>query len=69
MYPAAATESDDDIRGVLHELVRRTGLREAYVAMDCLRGSAPPNVRRHPSNARNYLLAFAMPYVWLMPRR
>src|SRR5581483_3761331 len=32
-------ESDHDIRGVLHELVRRTGLREAYVAMDCLRGS------------------------------
>src|SRR3954453_18608275 len=31
-------ESDDDIRGILHELVRRTGLREAYVAMDCLRG-------------------------------
>ena len=57
-----------DIRGILHELVRRTGLREAYVAMDCLRGSAPANLRRHPSNARNYLLAFAVPYVWLMPR-
>ena len=61
-------ESDDDIRGILHELVRRTGLREAYVAMDCLRGSPPPNLRRHPSNARNYLLAYAVPYVWLMPR-
>ena len=54
----APRESDDDIRGILHELVRRTGLREAYVAMDCLRGAAPPNVRRHPSNARNYLLAY-----------
>ena len=61
-------ESADEIRGVLHELVRRSGLREAYVAMDCLRGSAPPNVRRHPANARNYLLAYAVPYVWLMPR-
>ena len=61
-------ESDDDISGILHELVRRAGLREAYVAMDCLRGSPPPNVRRHPSNARNYLLAYAVPYVWLMPR-
>ena len=61
-------ESDDDISGILHELVRRTGLREAYVAMDCLRGAAPPNVRRHPANARNYLLAYAVPYVWLMPR-
>jgi branched-chain amino acid aminotransferase len=61
-------ESDDDIRAILHELVRRTGLREAYVAIDCLRGSAPPTMRRHPANARNYLLAFAVPYVWLMPR-
>ncbi len=61
-------ETDDDLRGILHELVRRTGLREAYVAMDCLRGAAPPHLRRHPANARNYLLAFAVPYVWLMPR-
>jgi branched-chain amino acid aminotransferase len=61
-------KSDDDIRGILHELVRRTGLREAYVAMDCLRGAAPPQLRRHPANARNYLLAYAVPYVWLMPR-
>ena len=61
-------ESDSEIRGILHELVRRTGLREAYVAMDCLRGSAPPNMRRHPSNARNYILAYAVPYVWLMPK-
>jgi branched-chain amino acid aminotransferase len=61
-------ESDEDISGILHELVRRTGLREAYVAMDCLRGAAPPTMRRHPANARNYLLAYAVPYVWLMPR-
>src|SRR5882762_1345973 len=31
-------ESMDDLRAILHEVVRRTGLREAYVAMDCLRG-------------------------------
>ena len=34
-------ESGEAIRSILHELVRRAGLREAYVAMDCLRGSAP----------------------------
>jgi branched-chain amino acid aminotransferase len=67
-YRLHPNESNGDIRGVLHELVRRTGLREAYVAMDCLRGSAPAHLRRHPSNARNYLLAFATPYVWLMPK-
>ncbi len=33
-------ESDADIRQILTECVRRSGLREAYVAMDCLRGRA-----------------------------
>ncbi|MGH7155249.1 MAG: aminotransferase class IV [Acetobacteraceae bacterium] len=61
-------ETDADLRGILHDLVRRTGLREAYVAMDCLRGSPPAGARRHPANARPYLVAFAIPYVWLMPR-
>ena len=50
-------ETDADIRAMLHELVGRTGLHGAYVAMDCLRGSAPTNLRRHPANAKPYLLA------------
>ncbi|MGH7057115.1 MAG: aminotransferase class IV [Acetobacteraceae bacterium] len=61
-------ENMEELRAVLHELVRRSGLREAYVAMDCLRGAAPAGVARHPANARNYLLAYAVPYVWLVPR-
>ncbi len=61
-------ETIEELRGILHELVRRAGLREAYVAMDCLRAAAPPGLPRHPRNARSYLLAFAVPYVWLMPR-
>src|SRR5215217_4742350 len=35
-------KTDDEIRLVLAECVRRSGLREAYVAMDCLRGSPAP---------------------------
>jgi branched-chain amino acid aminotransferase len=61
-------ETEQELRGILHDLVRRTGLREAYVAMDCLRGHPPAGARRHPANARNYLLAYCVPYVWLMPR-
>ncbi|MGH7101381.1 MAG: aminotransferase class IV, partial [Acetobacteraceae bacterium] len=61
------SETIEDLRAILHELVRRAGLREAYVAMDCLRAAAPPGASRHPVNARSYLLAFAVPYVWLMP--
>jgi len=59
-------ESDGDIRGVLSECVRRTGLREAYVAMDCLRGRPKPDLPRHPLNCRNYLAAFSTPFVWVM---
>ena len=59
-------ESDDEIRHVLTECVRRSGLREAYVAMDCLRGRPKPGLPRHPLNCRNYIAAFAIPWVWVM---
>jgi branched-chain amino acid aminotransferase len=59
-------ESDQDIRRVLMQCVRLTGLRDAYVAMDCLRGRPKPGQVYHPANSRNYLAAFAIPFVWLM---
>ena len=59
-------ESDADIRAILTECVRRSGLREAYVAMDCLRGRPKPNLPRHPLNCRNYIAAFAIPWVWVV---
>jgi branched-chain amino acid aminotransferase len=59
-------ESDADIRQALTECVRRSGLREAYVAMDCLRGRPKPGLPRHPLNCRNYLAAFAIPWVWVV---
>src|SRR6266404_842354 len=59
-------ESDDATRQVLAECFRRSGLREAYVAMDCLRGVPKPGLPRHPINCRNYLAAFAIPWVWVV---
>lgn len=59
-------ESDADIRAILHQIVRLSGLRNAYVAMDCIRGRPSPGQRYHPVNARSYLAAFAIPYVWQM---
>jgi hypothetical protein len=38
---ARPKESDEDIRALLHRLVALSGLGEAYVAMDCLRGPPP----------------------------
>jgi branched-chain amino acid aminotransferase len=55
-------ETDDSIRRVLAEGVRRSGLPEAYVAMDCLRGTPRPGQARHPVNCRN----FAIPWLWVV---
>jgi branched-chain amino acid aminotransferase len=58
-------ESDEEIAAILTDLVRRAGLREAYVAMDCLRGRPPAGAPYHPAYSRNYLICFAMPWVWV----
>lgn len=62
----APRETDAEIRAILHDLVRLSGLREAYVAIDCIRGRPSPDKRYHPVNARSYLAGFAIPYVWQM---
>jgi branched-chain amino acid aminotransferase len=59
-------ETDEEIRAILHKLVAKAGLRESYVAMDCLRGRPLPGLQYHPKNTRPYLSAYAIPYVWLM---
>lgn len=43
-----------------------SGLRNAYVAMDCLRGRPVPGQPYHPAFARNYIAAFAIPWVWVV---
>jgi branched-chain amino acid aminotransferase len=62
----APAESDDDIRAILMECVRRSGLREAYVAMDCPRGRPRPGQLYYPANCRDYLAASAIPWMWVM---
>ncbi|QDL94214.1 branched-chain amino acid--2-keto-4-methylthiobutyrate aminotransferase (plasmid) [Paroceanicella profunda] len=60
MRPA---ESDAEIRAVLERIVALSGLRRAYVAMDCLRGAPPPGALRHPAFGRAYLSCYAVPWV------
>lgn len=50
------------VEEVLHECVRRSGLREAYVEMICTRGLPKPG-SRDPREARNAFYAFAIPFV------
>ena len=54
----------DGLRAILMDCVRRTGLREAYVAMVCTRGRPPPGVR-DIRQCRNRFMAYAIPFVWI----
>lgn len=66
-YKFKIKESDEEIRAILHKLVALSGLRSAYVAMDCLRGNAAHGVRS-PVTARNYLACYASPFTSLVPQ-
>lgn len=57
------SENDHDIKTILTKCVALSGLRNAYVAMDCLRGRPKPGQRFHPALCRNYIAIFAIPWV------
>jgi len=65
-YRFTPKETDEEIREILHKLMALSGLRSAYVAMDCLRGQGAPGVR-HPAKARNYIVCWASPFSTLVP--
>ena len=66
-YDAAALAGlDEDIKAILHRCVALAELRDAYVAVDCLRGRPPAGMPYHPAYARNYIAAFAVPWISLL---
>jgi len=56
--------SREQIRSIMFELVRRSGLRDAYVEIVCTRGLPAPG-SRDPRSCENRFLAFAIPFVWI----
>jgi branched-chain amino acid aminotransferase len=54
----------DETVEVLTEVVRRSGLREAYVEAVVTRG-VPPRGERDPRRLQPRFYAYAIPYVWL----
>jgi len=54
----------DEVRAVMHECVRRSGLRDAYVEVLCTRGLPAPG-SRDPRSCTNRFMAFAIPFVWI----
>lgn len=55
----------DQIEEILHECVRRSGLREAYVDMIATRGW-PARGGREPWTFKNQFYAYAIPYLWIV---
>jgi branched-chain amino acid aminotransferase len=56
--------SRDEIRQIMHECVRRAGLRDAYVEVLCSRGQPAPG-SRDPRSCTNTFMAFAIPFIWI----
>lgn len=54
----------EQVREVMHECVRRSGLRDAYVEVLCTRGLPQPG-SRDPRTCTNQFMAFAIPFVWI----
>jgi branched-chain amino acid aminotransferase len=54
----------EQMRAVMHECVRRAGLRDAYVELLCTRGRPAPG-SRDPRTCTNRFMAFAIPFVWI----
>src|SRR5205814_6788933 len=59
--------SRERMREILLETVRRSGLRDAYVEAVVTRG-VPPVGERDPRRLTPRLYAYAIPYVWIVPR-
>jgi branched-chain amino acid aminotransferase len=56
--------SRSDLRTILIDCVRASGLKDAYVEMICTRGQPQPG-SRDPRTCTNQFFAFAIPFVWI----
>jgi branched-chain amino acid aminotransferase len=57
-----------DIRGALHQMVARSGLRDAYVAMVASRGVPLIPGTRDPRTCANHFYAWCVPYIHVVPQ-
>jgi branched-chain amino acid aminotransferase len=53
-----------EVREILIECVRLSGLRDAYAEVICTRG-VPPRGSRDPRDCANNFFAFVVPFVWI----
>ncbi len=53
-----------EIRSILSNCVKMSGLKDAYVELICTRGQPEPG-SRDPRSCSNQFIAFAIPFVWV----
>jgi branched-chain amino acid aminotransferase len=58
------TYGRDEIRDILVECVRLSGLRDAYAEIICTRGIPKPG-SRDPRECENRFYAFVVPFIWI----
>jgi branched-chain amino acid aminotransferase len=56
----------DEVRAILTECVRKSGLKNSYVGMVCTRG-VPPMGSRDMRTCTNEFIAYALPFIWIAP--
>lgn len=57
----------DEIKRILAECVTRLALDDAYIQMVCTRGPFQDMLNRDPRDCKNGLIAYALPYIWIVP--
>ncbi len=61
------TYQPEEVKTILSDCVKATGLQDAYVQMITTRGM-PQAGSRDPRTCTNQFFAFAIPFVWITPR-
>ena len=59
--------TEEEMKAILAECVRLTGHRDSYVAMVCTRGLPPPGPRGPMSRHVNQFIAYALPWIDVLP--
>ena len=61
------SQSRDDIRQILHDMVAASGLTSAYVSMVASRGTPIIAGTRDPRACNNHFYAWVVPFIWVIP--
>ena len=59
--------SEDEVKRILAQCVRRAELEDAYTQTIVTRGNYPSPTQRDPRLCRNRFIGLALPYIWIIP--